>query len=277
MALRNSSLALWLLVAALSPAAAFGQTATHAENHPLAAEPQLIKGCLFQWRPYTYQENGIQLGIVVDLLRELESPLNLRFEMRFMPLPRCVAQVREGRIDFTPYVGSDYDTVVRNSLPVIYHVAGMVVAGNSHHQRFEQMTQFNGEVVGILRGTPMMEQLRQYSAVQWEPRSSGDSMWQMLIGNRLDGAVGDLMFVSSLEVYRSGQIRFLLPPIEILPLQMGVRPELADLLPRLDAELQRMVDDGRLAAIYRRHSALDFDSLRKLSTAANRASNSPVE
>ena len=221
-----------------------------------------LKICGFDWQPYSYMADGEITGILIELLDLAKLPANLKFSL--MPLPRCVAAVRQGQQHLIPYLASHYPSILTVDTAVQYHVAGMIVSTKSQHQTFENLAQFRGDTIGVLRGNPLFRSLSNYQGIRWEQQNSGKSMWQMLMRERLDGAVGDFVSLTPLAVYRTGEVRFLRPALYVLPIRMGLNSEQAALLPQLQQALSRLLADGSVDRLYRKHSAQRFSEIQQM-------------
>ncbi|MEC8428657.1 MAG: transporter substrate-binding domain-containing protein, partial [Pseudomonadota bacterium] len=100
-------------------------------------------------------------------------------------------------------------------------------------------------------------------SINWQPQNSGDSLWRMLLSDRLDAAVGDYSGLTTLSVYRNGRVRFLQPALRVDALRIGVLRQRAALLPRLNLALKRMQANGELDMLYRDYGARPLSELAR--------------
>ncbi len=222
----------------------------------------LLKVCGFNWEPYSYHRGAEIAGVLIDLLRRAE--LNHELQFNFMPLQRCLAAVRQGNQDMILYSSTPHEQLVMVDTVVQYHVSGVIVGNESKHQSFEGLTQFSGETLGVLRGNPIYQSLKHYQGIQWQLQNSGKSMWQMLMGGRLDGAIGDYLSVTPLEVYRQGEVRFLQPALYVVPIRMAVNISKAKIVPELNQRLAQLLDNGSVDRLYQGHGVEPFSKVQAM-------------
>lgn len=219
--------------------------------------------CAFEWKPYSYLQGDKASGVLVDLVNAMELPYRIRFN--FMPLPRCLAAVKQGQQDLILYSSTPDPDLVMASVPVQYHISGVIVKANSEHKRFTGLPQFSGKTLGVLRGNPIYKSLKHYQGVHWQLQNSGESMWKMLMRGRLDGAIGDYLSLTPLQVYRSGEVEFLRPALYATPIHMAVNRSVAEtLIPLIDGHLKQLLEDGSVDHAYVKHGVEPFTIIRTM-------------
>lgn len=230
------------------------------EGLPLTDPRPVLNVCGFDWKPYSYFREGEVSGVLIDLVRAMKLPYSLQFNV--MPLPRCRAAVRQGRQDVILYSSTPDPDLVMAATPVQYHISGVIVKAASEHGRFTGLRQFSGQILGVLRGNPIYTSLKHYDGIDWQLQNSGKSMWQMLMRGRLDGAIGDYLSLTPLEVYRSGEVEFLQPALYVKPIFMAVnRAKATDVMPLIDEHLRRFLDAGSVDKAYVRHGVVPFSKV----------------
>ncbi|MGH1372299.1 MAG: substrate-binding periplasmic protein [Cellvibrionaceae bacterium] len=223
----------------------------------------VLNVCVFEWKPYSYFREGQIEGVLIDFVRAMDLPYSLQFNV--MPLPRCRAAVRQGRQDLMLYNSTPDPDLVLAKIPVQYHISGVVVTATSDHKGFEGLPQFSGQTLGVLRGNPIYTSLKHYDGVDWQLQNSGKSMWQMLMRGRLDGAIGDFLSLTPLEVYRSGEVEFLQPALYATPIYMAVhRSKAAEIIPSINKHLQQFLDEGLVDEAYVRHGVVPFSRVKAM-------------
>ena len=194
-----------------------------------AEELPVLNVCGFDWAPYSYKKDGQTTGILVDLLNLVDLPYDVRFN--FMPLPRCTAAVKQGQQDLALYSNIPHDKLLMSEAVVQYHISGIIVPAGSEHKTYAGLSQFAGETLGVLRGNPIYNSVRQHQDIHWTLQNSGNSMWRMLIRGRLDGAIGEYLSLTRLQPYLRNEIRFLKAPMRVTPVYMAVHQSKAAILP----------------------------------------------
>jgi len=267
----------WILAALIfcsmgiyaAPAEVISTTHTTSSAAPtsLISEAQgaklpVLNVCGFDWAPYSYVKGGQTAGVLIDLLKRVELPYDIHFN--FMPLPRCTAAVRQGQQDLMLYRSTPDDDLIMAEVVVQFHISGVVVTSASHHKRFTGLPQFSGESLGVLRGNPIYQSLKHHQGVDWQMQNSGKSMWQMLMRGRLDGAIGEYLSLTSLQVYRSGDVQFLTPPLHVTPVYMAAHKSKAAIIPLINARLHELLADGSVDRIYQQHRVEPFSVLQTM-------------
>jgi len=178
-----------------------------------------------------------------------------------MPLLRCAKHVLAGSKDLMPKVTGRHERLVYTNTPVQYYAAGFIVRADSDFELYKGMQQFKNKSVGVLRGNSLKAAHLQYKDIQWVKVNTGRSQWLMLVRGRVDAAYGDLIAFTALESYNSKKIRFLYPPFSINPTFMGFHRSRKDWRDKFSIELERMLADGSISEIYKKHSILSFESI----------------
>jgi len=233
-------------------------SACYAETEELP----VLNVCGFDWAPYSYQKDGQTIGILIDLLNLMDLPYDVHFN--FMPLPRCTAAVRQGQQDLILYATVPHDTLIMSETAVQYHISGIVVPTGSEHKTYAGLSQFAGETLGVLRGNPIYDSVRQYRDIHWTLQNSGSSMWKMLMGGRLDGAIGEYLSLTRLQPYLRNEIRFLEPPLRAAPVYIAVHQSKAAILPLINSRLTQFLRDGSVDRIYEQHGVEPFSAVKAM-------------
>lgn len=227
-----------------------------------AVKSPVLNVCVFDWKPYSYSKDGQTTGVLIDLLLQVGLPYDIHFN--FMPLPRCTAAMRQGRQDLMLYRSTPDDDLVMADVAVQFHISGVIVTSASQHKNFNGLSQFSGDTLGVLRGNPIYQSLRHYQGVDWQLQNSGKSMWQMLMRGRLDGAVGDYLSLTPLQVYRSGEVQFLEPALYVVPIYIAAHKSKAAIMPLINTRLKQLLADGSVDRTYLRHGVEPFSKLQAM-------------
>jgi ABC-type amino acid transport substrate-binding protein len=257
------------LVSALSllSAVSIADPATASPENTAADNP--LKVCSFELAPYYYKDGDKYRGILVDIIDQISANLDLTPQYSMMPPLRCARHVFMGSKDLMPFASGFMDKLIYTHTPVHFYIAGFIVEDSSDKQEYLGMEQFKGQSVGLLRGNPQTQELKQYTDIQWVQVNSGKSQWRMLLSKRLDAAFGDLVALTALEPYRNGQVRFLTPAYSSSPMWMGFHPDREVWRYHFDRQLEAMLADGTISKIYNKHSSLSFEEIQSLTQLNN--------
>jgi len=227
-----------------------------------AEELPVLNVCGFDWAPYSYKKDGQTIGILIDLLNLVDLPYDVHFNI--MPLPRCSAAVRLGQEDLILYNSTPHDKLIMSEAVVQYHISGIVVPTGSEHKTYAALSQFTGETLGVLRGNPIYDSVRQYRDIHWALQNSGGSMWKMLLGGRLEGAIGEYLSLTRLQAYHRNEIRFLRPPLRVTTVYMAVHQSKAAILPLINRRFTQLLRDGSVDRIYEQHGVVPFSAVKAM-------------
>lgn len=252
----------------LLSAVAFAGLATASPENTTADAP--LKVCSFDLAPYYYKKGEEIHGILVDIIDQISAGLNLSPQYSMMPPLRCARNVIMGNNDVMPFTSGHLDKLIYTHTPVHFYIAGFIVEDGSDKQEYLGPDQFKHQNVGILRGNPQTEELKQHTDIQWVQVNSGKSQWRMLLSNRLNAAFGDLIALTALEPYRTGQVRFLTPAYSSTPMWMGFHPDKEAWRYHFDRQLEAMLADGTISRIYRKHSSLSFEEIKAMAPKRNK-------
>ncbi|BFM18066.1 hypothetical protein R50073_42490 [Maricurvus nonylphenolicus] len=236
-----------------------------------------MKVCSFELAPYYYKSQEQVRGILVDIIDQISATMGLQADYAMMPPLRCARHVIIGSMDVMPYTSGYLEQLIYTEVPVHFYIAGFIVKDDSDFKSYKGLRQFENKSVGILRGNPQLELLQQHINVQWTQVNSGSSQWRMLLSGRLSAAYGDLIALTALPPYQNKQIRFLHPAYSTSPMWMGFHPSRKIWRDRFNRELERMLNDGTIAKIYRKHSSLSFEKIQSLANISNDTQALPIE
>ncbi len=262
------------LIAALSllTSTAFASPGiSSAESNTKDHEHTHLKVCSFELAPYYYKQGGEFRGILIDIIDKISTTLNVTPEYSMMPPLRCARHVFMGNKDLMPFTSGNLNNLIYTRKPVHFYVAGFIVKTDSDKQQYLGPDQFKYQSVGILRGNPQVQELKQHKEIRWVQVNSGKSQWRMLLSKRLSAAFGDLIALTALEPYRNGQVRFLTPAYSSSPMWMGFHPNKEAWRNHFDRELNAMLDNGTISQIYLKHSALSFEEIQSLTRFENKS------
>ena len=97
----------------------------------LAQEKMVIDLCYEEWKPFAYEENGINKGVVVDNLTKAAKKItNLTLRISELPHARCVHLVEKGFVDFALFVDNSEGLILSDKKLVDWNIAAITRVNN---------------------------------------------------------------------------------------------------------------------------------------------------
>jgi polar amino acid transport system substrate-binding protein len=214
--------------------------------------------------PTAYIEDGRPSGILVDVVTEALQRAGSPFEIRLMPWARCLAEIRNGRVDgiFSVFkLPERNEFLTYTSVPIITQVEALFVRADSDVKFDGDISQLGRFRIGTIRGTSYG--IKVDSALKtgvWSTvvETNGvDSLVGMLALKRIDMAVGYRHVV--LEAARrkgySNQIKELSPGIDEIRgyLAFTKQRDYSEVIVNFDRALTSMKNDGSFETIYEKY------------------------
>lgn len=198
----------------------------------------------------TFPSNG--MGLLFNrILVEAYARIGYGTKILRVPPERALTMADEGIVDGeaarVPVIEEAHLNLIRVPTPVYINT---VVAFSKKREidLSKGWTALAPYRLGTVRGYKYVE--KQTSAYDHTLASSYGQLFAMLKNDRVDVAVTEyLETMSSLMNFDFGDIRLLSPPLARRPMYHYLHRKHADLVPRIDAELRRMKDEGRLKTI----------------------------
>ncbi len=221
--------------------------------------------CYSEFLPYSRTVDGQALGISPDILREAAERAGISLSMAEVPWARCLAEAEQGVFDGI-MDGSARDGVfVHGRNTFLYYVTTLWVRETSPLTLYEGFGPVEGQFLGAIAGYeypgPASAHLAERDPDTLHRARNETALLQLLIRERVDVALGDIVTFKHIADRDGMAVRYLTPVIHAHPLYFQVRPDKADLLARMDLEIARMLLDGTIDAIYRRHIGVSFSDL----------------
>jgi polar amino acid transport system substrate-binding protein len=214
--------------------------------------------------PTAYMEDGRPSGMLVDVVTEALQRTGSQFEIRLMPWARCLAEIRNGRVDgiFSVFkLPERNEFLTYTSVPIITQVEALFVRADSDVKFDGDISQLGRLRIGTIRGTSYG--IKVDSALKagvWSTvveTNSVDSLVGMLALKRIDMAVGYRHVV--LEAARRkgylNQIKELSPGIDEISgyLAFTKQRDYSDVITNFDRALTSMKNDHSFETIYEKY------------------------
>ncbi|USD30400.1 transporter substrate-binding domain-containing protein [Pseudoalteromonas sp. SCSIO 43201] len=209
--------------------------------------------------PYYFEEKGKPTGIFVDIFQELSNLTSHQFNFIPLSVARGQRYFDGGNVDIEPGVNPVWRKAAR--VPGIYSInyafSTEVLLGRKANCKGKQQPEhFYGALVGKVRGyhyDTFEEHLGKDKISIYENISEKELLAQ-LEHNRLDyimiGAETADYYISQQPKYRDFSPCF---RISRLPVHMRFQPHLTQLNLEINTALSRMINDGKIKAIYAKY------------------------
>ena len=210
--------------------------------------------------PMAYVENGKLSGLLVDLTQEAFRRIGRPLEIRLLPWPRCVAEVRTGEADATTTM---FRTPEREGQfafgqeDVLQQTESLFVKKDNPQSFDGNLAVLAGKRIGVIYQTSYGPRLDHalagglFGPVSTE-RSMADLV-RMLAHGRIDLLPGDRgrILGAAASAGLLDKIRELRPPVEVTPgyIAFTKARDMTPLLQAFDQAIRAMKADGSYAAI----------------------------
>ncbi|MFT5116776.1 MAG: polar amino acid transport system substrate-binding protein [Kiritimatiellia bacterium] len=228
-----------------------------------AAEP--VKLVTLEYPPYQYSDKGQTTGIVVDIVNEAFSRINLSTDISVNAWPRSLSMVKEGNADaiFTAYKNDervkflDYSKTVLMPQEVV-----LFVSPDSDIQFSGDIAQIKDLRIGIVRGISygsvfdvakkagVFSNIEESTNIEQNAKKFASGRFDVLISNKYSALVlfkklGMLDKVKKLDV-----------PVQSVPSYIAFSKArgLSGLRDRLDTVLTKMIADGTYDKLVNKYS-----------------------
>lgn len=216
-------------------------------------------------KPTAYSVEGVQKGILVDIINEVFKRAGYDIEIKLLPWARCIEEVRLGRIDG---IFSSYDLPERRSF-LIFTKEVLIVQEQAFFVRNDSKITFDGDLkklsnnsIGIITGTSYGPRLD--SAINEgvfkknDPTSSIESNLRKLIIKRVEiiPSYKHVVLSTAKELGYLDKVKQLKPAIEAIPSYLAFSKNKADyakIIKDYDTALLSMKKDGTYDAIFSKY------------------------
>lgn len=234
---------------------------------PQSSQPTL-NICATDWMPFAYIMAGEPTGIMVELAQDIAKDLGFETRFHFMAPQRCYSETHQGHMDLSLFMSplalarqgsqlSAVDTSVQNQMPIL------VVKQENPLQRFSSLSALTGQSIAGIRGNSFMLK-NQESGPKWTPVNHLDSLWQLLMSDRVDAALGDFHSRVMLTPEQQQTVRFVLPPMEIEPIYWAGHQDKQALIDQFSQALGKRLASGEVDRFYQRHLGMYFSDLQRM-------------
>ncbi|MEQ5834838.1 transporter substrate-binding domain-containing protein [Marinobacter sp. NFXS9] len=183
--------------------------------------------------PFYYTEAGHLTGISVDVLNYLADQLKLRITYKRLSWPRVLQSLERGRVDIV----TTYSYTPERARDVIYVHEPHATEINVFFTRTDSDVSFDGDLhalsgqmIGMIRGYSYGLAFDDADFVHKDSVLDERTLVRMVAGKRFNVAIGN-PFAIRLEASRQGvedEIRFLSPPVDMIPIYMAISRQYPD-------------------------------------------------
>lgn len=221
-----------------------------------------IKVCYEDWEPYSDPDRR---GIAIDVFNQAMSDGDhvVRYDMT--AYKRCMVDTVRGKYDAI-LAASAYDKEIQglaiSKVSYMIWAIAFFVRENDPAQHFESLDQFKGRRVGLIEGYQYPDEIQTYDLWARETISDGRIGLKMIEAGRIDTLLEDAVQLLTYIRQRKLKVR-MLAPMAFPDTQYAVfrNPAWAA---RYDVAVGRMLADGTIDAIYKRHVGMTFSDLLRM-------------
>lgn len=206
--------------------------------------------CGAHFPPSTIVENEeLVKGYSVDLIKAAFERLDKQVRFQVLPWKRCIALVRQGKLDGVIDTSVYNQPIVTGNYPISYNQLGIYVREDSG-QTLYQKTRFKDRLVGIPRGYSGYQKIAKEHAWQTYEADNESMLFTMLKKGRLDYVFSDSSTALNVASSIGAKIKPLLPYVLSQKYYLGFSPANSNLVQEFDGMLAQMLNDGTLDKIY---------------------------
>lgn len=229
-----------------------------------AQTPETIRLVGFKYPPF-YQEQGNAVeGIAVDMAQALFSRLDLKTEMEIYPLKRALGLLEQGRADGTMILikTPERSEYLKFTEPTMV-VRGLIWSAADREGgpvNFDSLEDLRPYRIGMTRGYSYGHEFDEFlKTMDVEVANTDYQNYLMLLARRTDIFPGNELVAEGLfrmhpelrGKFVHSENAFIEWPLCIA---LSRKSPFIDLLPRINAEVQRMKNEGVIDEIVRRHT-----------------------
>ncbi|MGH1372297.1 MAG: substrate-binding periplasmic protein [Cellvibrionaceae bacterium] len=224
--------------------------------------------CATEWMPFSYIIADKPTGIMIELAQNIAKSLGYKARFHFMAPQRCYSETHQGHMDLSlfmsPLALSRPETQLRAIKPSVQNqMPVLVVKQENPLQQFSSLSEMSGRTIAGIRGNSFMLK-NQDAGPEWIPANQLDYLWQLLMSERVDAALGDFHSRVMLTPEQQQTVRFVLPPMEIEPIYWAGHQSKPTLIQQFSDELEIRLSNGEVDRFYLRHLGTRFSDLRQM-------------
>ncbi|MDG4720349.1 substrate-binding periplasmic protein [Thalassospira aquimaris] len=244
--MKNIATCLVLIVICLAPGLG------RAEEH--------IRLCFEEWAPFAETREGVARGIQVDIMQQAFDRAGLPVSFEEMPYVRCRQDVKQGRYDGILASSYEYD-LFPVGLSVLRWEMAVFVHEDYPASIFASLDDFLGLQVGIVDGYDYGDDIMGRRN-EWDAQDAPDALFNLrkLAKKRIDFTFADILWGNSVKRRENLPVKALFPTISSVPQYTYFNDDHAVLIPRIEAAMQEMKEDGTIETIYLRETGLGIPS-----------------
>jgi len=226
----------------------------------IRARGALVVATEAEMRPFEYvQPDGSIAGFDVDLARAIADDLGVKLELRNVPWDSIIPELKSGRSDLIASamtITEERGKAVLFSQPYFFTVTALLVnkAKASEIKSIADLDR-EGRVLAVKEGTT-----GEFAAQQRCPKArivshkNEDGAALDVAEGRADAFLYDLANVKQHQANHPDRTVLLPEPVTYEPYGLAVRHSDVTLMARVDAVIEAMRKDGRMAALMKRHA-----------------------
>ena len=223
---------------------------------PLAAETLIVTLFSGEVPPYSMKKQGKRQGIIIDLFTLLAKYTPHEFVLREAPVARGMREFDLGRVDIEPGVTPAWrkHRAVPGLYSIVYDEAmDVIVFKEENRFKLKQVSDLYGKTIGVVRGYsyPGYDQAFASGKIKKVENSIEEHLLKQVATGRLRqifmGYRTALYFKKLGGAYKDLAIGDVVGRSSI---SLRLHPNKADLLPDINAALQKMLDSGEIQAIF---------------------------
>lgn len=232
-------IAIILLVAAL-----VGFTPVRAETWIVASEDS--------FPPYSFTRGDRRVGIDVDIVEAALKAAGVTPQHQALPWSRVIYSIDHDLVDLAfQFVGTPERFARWTMVPLNRMSQTVLALPQASSFDYAELADLRGMTVGVVQGYRYDAAFDHASHFRRESAEDNLLNLKKLAAGRLDAVIGDFSTLHHLarENGLDGQIRYAARPIVEVPRYVAFPQSRADRAQRFAAAMQRITDDGTLAAI----------------------------
>jgi polar amino acid transport system substrate-binding protein len=178
-----------------------------------------VGGCLPDYQPYSYFEEGKDHGIDIEIITLVMKNLNIPFKIEYFPWARIMYLLETAKITFSwPMVGTAERSEKFNLVGPIRNATNVfAVPKRSSIKYWSSLNDFKGKIVGVARGYKYSPDFDTDSTIIREESNDVKTLVVKVANSRVDAIIGDSRTISYFikKLNLSNEIRILQKNINI--------------------------------------------------------------
>jgi len=219
--------------------------------------------CFEEWEPFTFVEDGEPKGLYVDLFREGMETLGYTVSFSEQPYRRCARAVATGKMDAILLSSGESDMVPSEASAVFWQV-GIIARPDFEPQTFTTLSDFDTARTGLVSGYDY-ESIVGNDIANWNAEWVATAILNLRKVNtgRIDLTIVDVPWAEINAKKENLTFTILSPLVGAFPQVTYFSNARADLAPLWTSELNAMIADGRVDAVYKSYTGVSFDAVNE--------------